>query len=229
MEGKHQSTSSVTRQGQRHHVTGTCVEMSKALVIVTPSRSCVPSSLHREPSRSLHQAGEHMHSLGTCGGRYISVLLLFGGGVGPVVGTMELAAAEEAGVPPRGAPQVPRPGRGVHVDAAQAEARPVAEQELEHVHERPHEVAPRVRPVPAPNVEFFSCFRFKTIRLRPMTWGKRGHAPYGRVEDFQVVLQELGPELVVDHDRARRVGGLSGAWNKRATTLSDTLDQAAVD
>jgi len=61
----------------------------------------------------------------------------------------ELAAAEEAGVPARGAPHVARAGPGVHVHAAQAEAHLVGEEELEHVQERPHEVAPRVRPVPA--------------------------------------------------------------------------------
>lgn len=54
------------------------------------------------------------------------------------------SGAEEAGVPPRGAPSVPGPVVGAEVDTVEAEAEPVGEQILEHVHEGPHEVAAHV-------------------------------------------------------------------------------------
>lgn len=128
----------------------------------------------------------------------------------------ELAAAEKTGVPARGAPHVARARAGVHVHAAQAEAQPVGEEELVHVQERPHEVAPRVRPVPAFMVVVSSI---TTTSKRSMTNNNNNkgmdrmhggmHSPYGEVQNLQVVLQELGPGLVVVHDRAGRVGGVS--------------------
>lgn len=71
------------------------------------------------------------------------------GGSGAVAGRdrPELAAAEEASVPPRRSPGVPRPLLGAEVDAVQAEAETVAEDVLEDVEERPHEVAMHVRSV----------------------------------------------------------------------------------
>lgn len=86
------------------------------------------------------------------------------------------AAAEEAGVPSRGAPSVPGPVVGGEVDAVEAEAEPVGEEILEHVHERPHEVAAHVRAV------------LDGTQRRP-----------------DVHLQEMCPELVVVQERARRV------------------------
>ena len=89
----------------------------------------------------------------------------------------ELAAAEEAGVPARGAPRVPRARRGGHVHAAQPEAQLVGEEELEHVQERPHEVAPRVRPVPArtATIEFSPSLFFFRKEEEEKEWGNGEH------------------------------------------------------
>lgn len=60
----------------------------------------------------------------------------------------ELAAVEKAGVPPCWVAGVPRPLLRAEVDTVEAKPEPVSEQDLEDVHERPHEVSMHVRSVP---------------------------------------------------------------------------------